>query len=497
VTRPHGQHELTAELPELLARRRPRVVVLGDPVLDVWLSGRADRLCREAPAPVVDVSRRNTAPGAAGNTAVNLAALGADVTMVAAVGDDRSGSELTVALAHAGVDVADIVAVPERATVTKCRVSAGDQLLLRFDTGTRAALPASYNDHLVGALSTAVEGCDALVICDYDLGVLSDRLVQCVWQLREHVPVLVVDAHHAGRWRAVRPDLVTPNAAEASALIGNGVPDDAADRMAFLEAHEGELLAATGAAAVVVTLDRDGAVVLAGNHPMYRTWARPAPDHHTAGAGDTFCAALTVALCAQLPLPVAAELGQAAADVVVHQPGTAICRTDQLAARLATYHDAVLASQQLTWVLAAARASGRRIVFTNGCFDVVHRGHVAYLNQAKRLGDVLVVAVNSDASVARLKGAERPVNTAADRAAVLAALSCVDYVTIFDEDTAVNLLRELRPDVYAKGGDYTPDMLVETPVVRAYGGEVHMLDYVPDQSTSVLIDRIRAAAVGS
>jgi D-beta-D-heptose 7-phosphate kinase/D-beta-D-heptose 1-phosphate adenosyltransferase len=168
-----------------------------------------------------------------------------------------------------------------------------------------------------------------------------------------------------------------------------------------------------------------------------------------------------------------------------------VCTVGGLTERLGSFHGAALDSQQLAVVVGEHRAAGRRIVFTNGCFDVLHRGHVAYLNQAKALGDVLVVAVNSDASVARLKGQDRPVNTAADRVAVLAALSCVDHVTVFDESKPIPLLRLLRPEFYVKGGDYTPEMLAETGVVRAYGGEVRILDYVPDHSTSAVIERIR------
>jgi D-beta-D-heptose 7-phosphate kinase/D-beta-D-heptose 1-phosphate adenosyltransferase len=241
----------------------------------------------------------------------------------------------------------------------------------------------------------------------------------------------------------------------------------------------------------VVTLDRDGAVLLDADLPAHRTWAQPVPDNRTAGAGDTFCAALTVGLCCGLPPVLAVEFAQAAADVVVHRPGTSVCGVAELSQRLASYHGTALDHAQLASIVAAHRAAGRRIVFTNGCFDVLHRGHVTYLNEAKRLGDVLIVALNSDGSVARLKGPGRPVNEAADRAAVVAALSCVDHVTVFEEDTAVGLIEALTPDVYAKGGDHHDELLAEAPAVRRYGGEVRILDYVPDRSTSATIERIR------
>jgi D-beta-D-heptose 7-phosphate kinase/D-beta-D-heptose 1-phosphate adenosyltransferase len=333
-----------------------------------------------------------------------------------------------------------------------------------------------------------------LIICDYELGTLAGAVQEQLRECRDRLPLLVIDAHHLGRWRDLRPDVVTPNVDEAAILLGTTLPEDSEQRLTAIDSHRDELSEATGAGIVVVTLDRDGAVLLAPDQPLYRTWARPVADDHTAGAGDTFCAGLTLGLCVGLTPAGAAELGQAAADVAVRRPGTGVCGSEELAAHLSSHHEAPLHADALAAILTGHRAAGARIVFTNGCVDVVHRGHVTYLNQAKRLGDVLIVAVNSDASVTRLKGPDRPVNTASDRAAVLAALSCVDYVTVFEEDTPVDLLRRLRPDVYAKGGDYTPDMLVETAVVQEYGGEVAILDYVADQSTTAVLDRIRATA---
>jgi D-beta-D-heptose 7-phosphate kinase / D-beta-D-heptose 1-phosphate adenosyltransferase len=257
--------------------------------------------------------------------------------------------------------------------------------------------------------------------------------------------------------------------------------------------HREKLLAATGARAAVVTLDRDGTVLLTADGRRHRTWARPSSEKQASGAGDTFVAALTLARACRLPLTTGLDLAQAAADVVVHRFGTSVCSTADLAAHLGSFAEAALAPEELLARLSAERAAGRRIVLTNGCFDVLHRGHTSYLNQAKQLGDVLVVALNGDESVRRLKGPGRPINPVADRAGVLAALSCVDYVTVFDTDTPIPLIEALRPDIYAKGGDYTPQMLEETPVVEASGGQVRILDYVPEHSTTAVVRRIRTA----
>ncbi|OLR92948.1 PfkB family carbohydrate kinase [Actinokineospora bangkokensis] len=468
------------ELPSVLAARAPRVVVVGDAILDVWLHGDADRLCREAPAPVVSVRHRTASPGGAANTAVNLAALGADTTLVTPIGDDAAGAELRGLLTAAGVRVRGCARGAR--TVVKHRVLADDHLMVRYDEGEAerwACPPVAVTDALVGA--------DALVVCDYGLGACDD-LVDRLPTWRTSLPLLVVDAHDPARWRGARADVVTPNAGEVARLLGTDLP---ADRVAHLTARGGDVLAAAGAGAVVATLDREGALVLTPGARPHRTWADPAPETQASGAGDTFCAALTAALACDVPLPLAAELAQAAADVVVHRPGTSVCGTAELVAALGGNRAVPL--EALVPVVARARAGGARVVLTNGCFDVLHRGHIACLTEARAMGDLLVVGVNDDASVRALKGGGRPVNPLADRVAVLSALSCVDHLVAFSGTDARALVSALRPDVYAKGGDHSAADLPEAAAVRAAGGQVRIVNRLADVSTSVVLDRITAA----
>ncbi|MBF6327824.1 D-glycero-beta-D-manno-heptose 1-phosphate adenylyltransferase [Nocardia transvalensis] len=489
-------HELTPALAQHLAGAHADVVVLGDAVLDVWMWGRSDRLCREAPVPVVDIDRSVGAPGGAANTAANLAALGARVRLVTVVGDDPAAEQLCDQLRRHGVDDDHVLSAPSRSTVVKRRVIAGDQLMIRFDEGDRVAVDGGATSGVLDSLAAALDGADALVVCDYDGGLAAavrDRLAA----KRDRLPLLVVDTHRPAAWRAVRPDVATPNAAEAAAALELPLCGDGVDRVDLFDRHRQRLFEATGAETVVVTLDRDGALLLSGDRPAHRTWAQPVPERQSTGGGDTFVAAFTLGLLAGLPDTSAAELAQAAADVVVHRPGTSVCATGDLRERLAGSSGEILGHADLAAAVNAHRRAGRRIVFTNGCFDVLHTGHIAYLNEAKRLGDVLVVAVNSDRGVRALKGPDRPVNSEQDRAAVLAALSCVDHVTVFDEPTPAELLRRLRPELYVKGGDYRPDMLSETAVVREYGGDVQVLGYVAQRSTTALIERIRAGAQAS
>jgi D-beta-D-heptose 7-phosphate kinase / D-beta-D-heptose 1-phosphate adenosyltransferase len=480
-----------AELPRLLRARAPLITVIGDHLLDGWWAGRSDRMSREAPAPVIDIVERKYAPGGAANTAMNLAALGARVRCVGLIGDDDAGTRLRAMLHDAGVDVRSLIAVAGCHTTTKYRVMGGDQMMVRIDETQHTDWPAEALSAFASAIRTATDGADAEVICDYGSRTFDGPVLGALSENATRPPLCVVDAHDGRRWEAVRPDIVTPNAAELGTLLGVPLPEGTS-RAAAVATEQDRILKLTGAHAAIVTLDRDGTVLLRPGAPTHRTFAHPALEKQASGAGDTFVAALTLAVASGVTLETSADLAQAAADVAVQQSGTSVCSTAELEVRLGRVSDAALSLRELTVRLAAERAQGRRIVFTNGCFDVLHRGHTSYLRQARQLGDVLVVAVNGDDSVRRLKGPGRPINAALDRANVLAALSCVDYVTVFDTDTPAPLIEALKPDVYAKGGDYTPEMLEETETVRSYGGQVSIVDYVPSQSTTSVVNRIRA-----
>ena len=482
--------QVTPDLPLALAHLRPTVTVVGDLMLDGWWLGRSERMTREAPAPVVEVSERRHAPGGAANTAMNLAALGAAVRIVGVVGEDSAGRRLRDLLAAAGVDVTGLVADERVTTVAKNRVLSDGHILLRIDELHDRAYPIDVLARLAAGAVHQLHDADALLVCDYGSGALLGPVLDAL-RTAPRPPLTVVDAHDPLPWAALRPDLATPNAAEAFRLLGRAMPRDGSRTEVVAEAVD-VLRARTGAASVVVTFDRDGTLLLDADGTTHRTRAEPVAEKQASGAGDTFVAALTLARSAGLALPASVELAQRAADVVVRRFGTSVCSTSDLVEQLGRYGEAPLDPDALARRVEQDRADGRRIVLTNGCFDVLHRGHTSYLAQAAQLGDVLVVAINSDASVRRLKGPERPINTETDRASVLAALSCVDYVTVFDTDTPIPLLERLRPDIYTKGGDYTPDMLEEATVVRGYGGEVQIMEYVSSHSTSDVVARIRA-----
>ncbi|GGH45508.1 D-glycero-beta-D-manno-heptose 1-phosphate adenylyltransferase [Microbacterium album] len=479
---------------ELIRARAPHVLVVGDAILDRWLHGTVRRLSREAPVPVVDADGEVACPGGAANTAANLAALGARVRLVAEVGDDADGRALRRLLDDAGVDTSGLLVDRQGSTASKTRIVGDDQILVRVDRAGPARRKAA----------TPVEALlprpgETLVVCDYGAGMLDDGIVAELAARRPDARV-IVDAHDLARWATMRPDVVTPNGAETEGLLGRVLPEGSV-RQDVAAQWAGDVLAVAGASAAIVTLDRDGTVVIErtladpGGAAVHRTRARPSPEHQATGAGDTFVAAIAVATAAGATLPRAADFAQQAADVVVSRSGTAVCSLDDLGAgRAGATAAEPVDDVALRAALTAERERGRTIVFTNGCFDLLHLGHTRHLQQASELGDVLVVALNDDASVRRLKGPGRPVNPVEDRARVLAALECVDYVTVFSADSPAALLEELRPDIYAKGGDYTPQMLAETTVVQGYGGEVRILDYLPAHSTTEIVARIAQRA---
>jgi D-beta-D-heptose 7-phosphate kinase/D-beta-D-heptose 1-phosphate adenosyltransferase len=501
-----------------------RVLVVGDALLDTYWEGDSQGLAREAPVPVVALTARRDVPGGAANLATNLAALGAQVDFLSVVGDDPEGQAVLAGLQARGVHTAHVRVVGERRTPVKRRVVAGEQIMLRLDEGSPAPLTPPEDSWLRAVLAQRYHEVDAVVISDYGYGVVSDATVALLAELRERSlgadlmaganepkrkhtrdeppcdkdtgraaihpgPTLVIDAKSVLRYAPTHPTAVKPNGDEIRPLLPPPGPDTAS-RVAQVTAAADQLVALTNAHVVAVTLDREGAVVCERGRPPYRTYGQPTSAAQACGAGDSFTAGLTLALAAGADTTTAAELASTAASTVLDELGTTVCSAADLCEQL-TSRENVEDLERVAMLVRLHQQAGRRVVFTNGCFDILHRGHVALLNRAKACGDVLVVGLNSDDSVRRLKGPDRPVNRLEDRAEVLAALSCVDHLVAFDDDTASHLLEVLRPDVYVKGGDYTPAMLPEAATVERIGATVQILPYLEDRSTTRIIERIR------
>jgi rfaE bifunctional protein kinase chain/domain/rfaE bifunctional protein nucleotidyltransferase chain/domain len=464
------------EIAERILETGTLVTVIGDVMLDAWWRGRLDQTDSESPSAVFSVSGRDSMPGGAANTAMNLAALGARVRLVGVVGMDSEGKRLREHLDNAGVDTRWLLADALVHTATRNRITSGDQILLRIDEGETALLTPTLTSRLASAVEAATDGADAEIISDHGSS-LGAAVRPALTRRRSRPPLSVVDAHDLRLWASIRPDLVTPNADEFARAIGIDLADTPSLEDTVVVSMDA-LLQATGAGAAVVTLGWEGAIALIPDQAPHHALASPAPDPHATGAGDTFVAALTLAKACGVSLQNAAEFAQVAADVVVGRADTAVCSSADLVARLSQPSNPSVSIEELERRLAADRAAGRRIVLTNGRFDMVHRGHIASLRQASQLGDVLVVALDDDDSLGRLMGPDRPVNSAHDRATILASLEFVDHVITVDADTPIPLLERLRPDIYATGGDYAAAMLDESATVVAYGGEVRILDHV-------------------
>jgi D-beta-D-heptose 7-phosphate kinase/D-beta-D-heptose 1-phosphate adenosyltransferase len=495
----HTPNAQTQRLLDLIAQfPRLQVLVIGDAILDAYLQGTASRLCREAPVPIVDVTEADYVPGGAANTAANIATLGGQVHFLTVIGDDVPGHQLCSELGRCGVSLEGIVQSPNRETLVKQRLLADEQLLVRFDRGSTAEISPDEEDGLIEQLNRHFPTCDAVVISDYAYGIMTPRLMLTLQRLQSlHPHLMVIDSKHLQTYSRLGATAVKPNYDEAIQLLS--LPRlTGAERIAQMARYGQEILAKTGAWMAAITLDQDGALIFLEDETgtvsePTRTLATPAPSNYATGAGDTYVATLVLALAAGADPHGAASLAATATAVIVTEPGTTRCRPAALRRTLMEANKRVMDQTELVSIVAQQRGLGRRIVFTNGCFDILHSGHVTCLERAKALGDVLIVGVNSDDSIRQLKGASRPVNGLADRLTVLAALGCVDYVVPFADLAPRELIRLIRPDVYAKGGDYTRQSLPETPLIEELGGEVVILPYIGDRSTTNLIQQIRTA----
>jgi D-beta-D-heptose 7-phosphate kinase/D-beta-D-heptose 1-phosphate adenosyltransferase len=462
--------------------------VVGDLMLDEYVMGAVDRISPEAPVPVVRVRETEHRLGGAANVARQIAALGATVSLAGVIGEDATGEDFLRLCNASNVDTRAVVRLPERRTTRKLRVLGHSQQLLRLDwEDVRPCVPQTT----VRMVSKLADGPrpDAIILSDYAKGVLTPETISSVTALRGAGPV-VVDPKHRDFTRYRGATTITPNLRELEAAAGRALdPDDTA----AIAAAARPLAIAAGLEAIVVTLGDRGMLVVPAEGEVVAVPAVQRAVFDVTGAGDTAISVLTLSLAANAPLVGAAQLANAAAGISVGQIGAVAVDAGSIRDALAARPDGkILGRDDLVSRAATWRMAGKRIVFTNGCFDLLHAGHLSLLSQAAKLGDVLVLAINSDASVRRLKGSERPLVPQEDRAAVLAALGFVDAVTIFDEDTPLEVLQSVRPHVLVKGGDYKLEDVVGRELIEATGGRVVLVPLTPEKSTTALVERIRS-----
>jgi D-beta-D-heptose 7-phosphate kinase/D-beta-D-heptose 1-phosphate adenosyltransferase len=461
-----------------------KVLIVGDIMLDRYWHGGTSRISPEAPVPVVKVGQINDRPGGAGNVALNIAALGAASTLSGMTGDDEMADSLQAMLSAAGVHCS-FTRSAGQPTITKLRVISRHQQLIRLDfeepdlTGESAACLSEATNYLAD--------CGAVVLSDYAKGALTNPQPLIQAAIAANVPVLV-DPKGTDFERYRGATLLTPNLAEFEAVVGDCPTEH--DLVAKAE----QLMQSLSLGGLLITRGEHGMTLLRPGNEELHLPARAREVFDVTGAGDTVIAVLAAALAGGTDLTEAVGLANVAASIVVGKLGTASVAAPELRRAVLAEQGSergVVTLEQLEIAVADARSHGERVVFTNGCFDIIHAGHVTYLEQARELGDRLIVAVNSDESVRMLKGSGRPINPVDRRMAVLAGLEAVDWVVCFDDDTPRALLQCLRPEILVKGGDYDKHGVVGWEIVEAYGGEVSVLSFVENVSTTAIVDKIQ------
>jgi D-beta-D-heptose 7-phosphate kinase/D-beta-D-heptose 1-phosphate adenosyltransferase len=463
---------------------RAKVLTVGDLMLDQYWFGPTSRISPEAPVPVVNVAGEEARAGGAANVAVNLASLGVQASIVGLVGDDVNGQHLADMLEGCGIEV-DLGISRERPTITKLRVLSRNQQLIRLDT--EDTFEPGDVDALGKILERRIPGVDACILSDYAKGTLA-RVPEIISMCRANEVPVLVDPKGRDFTRYRGASLLTPNLAEFEAVVGATRSDEQIVDRGQALCDELDL------GALVVTLSERGMVVIVDGQEAIFQPARVREVYDVTGAGDTVIATLAAGLATGGSLADAAALANLAAGIVVRKIGVATATASEI--RLALHEQGLggrglLTPDEAPMIAAEARARGERVVMTNGCFDILHTGHVAYLEEAKMRGDRLIVAVNDDDSVRRLKGQGRPVNPLEDRMAVLAGLASVDWVVPFSEDTPADLIGRVLPDVLVKGGDYKPEEIAGADVVLANGGAVEVLTFKKGRSTTSIIESLQ------
>ena len=462
-----------------------KILIFGDLMLDEHIWSRVSRISPEAPVPIADVYRIDQVPGGCGNVAVNIAALGGTPLLVGVIGQDSPADKLRAALDKAGVSCRYLVVDEKRPTISKSRIIAGAQHLVRVDREDRDELDPALMKKILKMMAKLMSQSDAVIISDYGKGAVTQESAQFI--ISRAKKFVAVDPKGTDYAKYKGASILTPNLNEAALAAKIKIKDEKSLKQAGSLLHK-----KTRSEYFLITRGKDGMTLFARdgitNIPVI-----PREVFDITGAGDTAIAALTLAASAGAPVKNACMLANAAASVVVGKIGTAPCSRAELEEVLEDEESAVKkikSRKEIAPIVQNLRNAGAKIVFTNGCFDILHLGHVRYLREARKMGDILIVGLNSDDSVRGLKGSDRPYVSEMERAEVLAALECVDYVVLFPESRPDELIKIIRPDVHVKGGDYKINQLPEKKLVESLGGKVAVIPPIKGRSTTNLVERI-------
>lgn len=472
--------------------RALKVLVLGDLMLDRYITGDVERISPEAPVPVLKVREEIETPGGAANVAVNIKALGAQVALIGVTGKDTQGDELTLEMKLSGISSSGVMRDSSLNTTVKTRLMASNQQIARVDYESEGPISAKAENALIAKIEKAVAGNtpDAIIISDYAKGTLTNKVLSYALKLARKKGILtVVDPKGQDFTKYRGADVITPNKSETEAASGIKITN-----IQTLSAAVKSILKQTGAGCVLITRGREGITYCrkGGRPSTVKSIAKEVYD--VTGAGDTVVSAFTLAFAASGALAQSTQIANAAAGISVGRLGASQVETGELIEHFINPggpESKIHSPEQLKKKLASHRSKGERVVFTNGCFDLFHTGHLKLLSAAARQGDVLVVAINTDSSVKKLKGSGRPFVSESDRLKLLSALDCVSYITVFSEQTPLNLIKKLKPDVLVKGGDYKAGDVVGGKFVESLGGSVKIIPLVKGISTTTLAGKIK------
>lgn len=469
--------------------KKPNILVVGDLMIDHYLWGSSERISPEAPVLVVDIKKESSTLGGAGNVINNLIALGADVMACSAIGDDDNANELLNLLKKVGVDTKNIIQIEHRKTSKKSRIVSSSQQVLRFDKESKNEIALDDAKLLLARLASSIDSCDIVILSDYGKGVLTPFLTREIIALaKQNNKKVLVDPKGSDYSKYKGAYLLTPNKKEAIEATKIDIKDKESLQKALLE-----LKTKCDLEISMITLSEDGIAIYDTKLMLFPTQVKEVFD--VTGAGDTVIASIAFALINGANIDEAARFANLAAGVVVGKIGSATATIQEIEEYESQLHKSLSSSHiktfsQIEQIVKRYKSQSKRVVFTNGCFDILHVGHVKYLQEAKSYGDVLIVGLNSDDSIRRLKGETRPINTLDDRAYILASLEAVDYVVPFDSDTPYELIKLIKPDILVKGGDYRSKNVVGSE----FSGELRLVDFVDGKSTTNIIDKIGSLA---
>ncbi|WP_293908172.1 PfkB family carbohydrate kinase [Sphingobacterium sp. UBA5670] len=470
----------------------PSVLVLGDCMLDIYLDGECSRLAPDVAVPVLDVKSVQYCLGGAGNAITNLCNMGAKVSVITMLGDDHSAQTIARDLRLQGIDTSNILFNANCQTLTKTRLRRENQCLLRYDIGQIYEYTPTLSRQYLADVKRVLKHIDIIFIADYDKGNITDELIQLLYQEQQKNPkIIAVDSKDYYKYNCLRPDLVKPNYEEACKILGHKPEKDRITQA--LEWSE-SLCVISKANWVALTLDKDGVILFKKDSEPKHYPVPVLKEGNFSGAGDTFLTVLCLAYYNKLEEDIALTLSVKAAQIGIHKSGTASCSCEELARDLHDRNDKVIRDLSNLESVCDMLRHEHKIVFTNGCFDIFHAGHAHYLHEAKAQGDILIVGINTDESIARLKGDSRPINSLSERIEVLRALSAVDYIVPFGDelsDDPIPVLEKVKPHVFVKGEAYESEEMPEMGLLQILGTQLVFIPHIHKQSTTKIIQRVQ------